>query len=427
MAYTLTVNGKQTTVDVAADMPLLWVLRDTLNMKGTKFGCGIGQCGACTVHVAGKPVRSCQTPMSTANNAAGHDDRRAVGRRLASAAARVAGNRRAAVRLLPGRTDHVGRGAARHDRQADRRGHRPRHERQPVPLRDVSAHPPGDSPRGRHAASPRRPLARSREPIKESVMETVLNRRSFLRVSSPGRRRHADRQLLRCGRGLCAGTARRAPPPPLLPSSFIKIAPDGIVTIMAKNPEIGQGIKTSLPMIIADELDVDWKDVRIEQADLDPSKYGPQSPAAAAPRPATGCRSARSAPARGRCSIAAAAQTWNVPATELTTASGKVMHAAAKRTLGYGELAAKAATLTPPDPQTVKLKDPKDYKIIGKPIPGVDNAAVVTGKPIFSIDFTVPNMLYAVFEKCPVFGGKAIEREPGRDQGDARRPPRFHR
>jgi len=69
MAYTLTVNGKSTTVDVAADMPLLWVLRDTLNMKGTKFGCGIGQCGACTVHIAGKAVRSCQTPMSTAGNA----------------------------------------------------------------------------------------------------------------------------------------------------------------------------------------------------------------------------------------------------------------------------------------------------------------------------------------------------------------------
>jgi isoquinoline 1-oxidoreductase alpha subunit len=69
MAYNLTINGKSTAVDVAGDMPLLWVLRDTLNLKGTKFGCGIGQCGACTVHVAGKAVRSCQTPMSTANNA----------------------------------------------------------------------------------------------------------------------------------------------------------------------------------------------------------------------------------------------------------------------------------------------------------------------------------------------------------------------
>jgi isoquinoline 1-oxidoreductase alpha subunit len=69
MPYILTINGKSTSVDVAGDMPLLWVLRDTLNLKGTKFGCGIGQCGACTVHVAGKAVRSCQTPMSTANNA----------------------------------------------------------------------------------------------------------------------------------------------------------------------------------------------------------------------------------------------------------------------------------------------------------------------------------------------------------------------
>ena len=115
MAYTLKVNGKATTVDVAADMPLLWVLRDVLDLKGTKFGCGIGQCGACTVHVHGQPVRSCQTPMSDRGQRADHDDRRTVGRRLASAAARLAGDRRAAVRLLPGRTDHVGGGAARHD------------------------------------------------------------------------------------------------------------------------------------------------------------------------------------------------------------------------------------------------------------------------------------------------------------------------
>ena len=153
MAYTLTVNGKQTTVDVAGDMPLLWVLRDTLNMKGTKFGCGIGQCGACTVHVAGKAVRSCQTPMSTANNAAVTtiEGLSADGSHPLQVAWQEmdvpqcgycqAGQIMSAAALLATIA------------KPSRRGHRPRDERQPVPLRDVSAHPPGDSPRGRDAAS----------------------------------------------------------------------------------------------------------------------------------------------------------------------------------------------------------------------------------------------------------------------------------
>jgi isoquinoline 1-oxidoreductase beta subunit len=240
-----------------------------------------------------------------------------------------------------------------------------------------------------------------------------MNRRSFLKVSALA----GGGIMIATLDGLDEVFAQGAN---FTPNAFITITPDNIVTIIAKNPEVGQGVKTSMPMLIAEELGVEWKNVRLQQADLDAAKYGPQNAGGSTGTP-TNWEPLRRAGAAGRhMLIAAAAQTWSVPASECIASAGRVTHAASNRSLSYGELATKAAAIAPPDLRTVALKDPKDYTIIGTATPGVDVKAITTGQPIFSIDFTLPGMLYAVFEKCPVFGGKvatanldAIKTMPG--------------
>lgn len=234
-----------------------------------------------------------------------------------------------------------------------------------------------------------------------------VSRRSFLKVSAAV----GGGMLLDFGIPSAFGQAplSSAPEAAATLNAYIRIAPDGVTTIVSKNPEIGQGIKTSFPMIIAEELDVDWKDVRTEMARLDPKAYGAQFAGGSLSTPFNYDPLRRVGAAARQMLMTAAAQSWRVPASELTTNAGVVTHEKSGKKLSYGQLADAAAKVRPPDLKDVALKDPKDFKIIGKPIGGVDSPLIVQGKPLFGVDVVVPGMRYAVYEKCPVFGGTVAD------------------
>ena len=254
-------------------------------------------------------------------------------------------------------------------------------------------------------------------------MTTTQSRRDFLRVTSivgGGLLFATHLDALETASGFVTRGAAD-----FVPNAFIRMTPDGLVTIVAKNPEIGQGVKNMLPMLIADELDVEWKNVRVEQADFDPVKYNPrvyagQSVGGSTATPLNWMPMRRVGAAARAMLVTAAAQGWGVPESECTTEPGIVRHAPSGRAVKYVDLLDKAAGVAAPALDEVKLKDAKDFRIIGTSTRGVDLEAIVTGKPIFGIDVTLPGMLHAVYVKCPVFGGKvvsantdAIAREPG--------------
>ncbi len=210
--------------------------------------------------------------------------------------------------------------------------------------------------------------------------------------------------------GGAAGPAAAAPPaqPPVDINAFVGVSPDGTIRIMAKNPEIGQGIKTMLPMLIAEELDADWSKVQIEQGMADQTRYGNQIAGGSFATPQHWTPHRQVGAAARAMLIAAAAEKWGVPAAELTTEPSTVVHAASNRRISYGELATAAAAITAPDAATLTLKDAKDYRIIGKDVKNWDSPRIVRGEPIFGIDIEVPGMKYAVFQKCDVFAGKVV-------------------
>ncbi|MGB3798278.1 MAG: molybdopterin cofactor-binding domain-containing protein, partial [Lewinella sp.] len=185
-------------------------------------------------------------------------------------------------------------------------------------------------------------------------------------------------------------------------NAFLKIGENGVVTIMSPNPEIGQNVKTAMPMIVAEELDVDWNNVVVEQAPLDTENFERQI-AGGSQSIRHGWEPLRKTGATARYLLmAAAAQQWEVDMADLRTENGVVYHDGSDRSLGYGELASVAATL--PLPEEVTLKDPKDFRIIGNAKKNVDAKKIVTGQPLYGLDLQREGMKYAAILHPPAFG-----------------------
>jgi isoquinoline 1-oxidoreductase beta subunit len=234
----------------------------------------------------------------------------------------------------------------------------------------------------------------------------ALNRRNFMVLSGLA----GGGLVLAMSMG---GGARRASAQPRAAGTFsanpfVQIKNDGTVVLFAKNPEVGQGVKTSLPMIVAEELDADWGAVQVQQAVISKELYGAQVAGGSTSTP-TNWDLLRRAGATARAMlVTAAAQKWSVPESELTTEASAVTHAKSGRKASYGELADAAAKLPVPNAEKVALKPRAAYRLLGKRITGVDNPKIVTGQPLFGIDQRVPGMLFASFTKAPAIGARAV-------------------
>src|SRR3989454_491639 len=283
--------------------------------------------------------------------------------------------RRPTVRLLPVGPAHGRGGVAEPHAAADGRGDRYRDE-QHLPLRDVPTHPGGDPSCGKGG---------------------LMERRDFLQVT-----------------GTIAGLVigfripNRRGVAPFAPNAWLRIGADDSVLVIVDRSEMGQGVTTSLPMLLAEELEADWTKIRFEFAPADKAYInqlfgiqgtGGSSSVRAAWKPL------REAGAQARTMlIAAAAQTWSVEPASCRAEAGAVIHVATNRRLTYGALAQRAAAL--PVPPEVQLKDPKDWRLAGKPTKRLDTRFKVNGTAQFGIDVRVPGMLTAVVARSPVFGGK---------------------
>jgi isoquinoline 1-oxidoreductase beta subunit len=236
---------------------------------------------------------------------------------------------------------------------------------------------------------------------RDRTAQANMDRRTFLQTS-----------LLASG-ALLVGVGRSDPAAGAIeagqawaPNLYIRLETDNRVTIVSKNPEAGQGVKTAFPMVVAECLDVDWTSVDVEQAPLD-DRYGRQVIGGSRGTP-DGWNDLRIAGTAARhLLVAAAAARWGVLTGECSTKNGQVLHAASGRSASYSSLRSAAAELPVPDVSDLRLKSrPEEFNLLGTFVPGVDNPDILTGQPLFGCDTRLGGMLYAVYEKCPSFGGR---------------------
>jgi isoquinoline 1-oxidoreductase subunit beta len=240
---------------------------------------------------------------------------------------------------------------------------------------------------------------------------TALKRRDFLKTGAAvGGGLLISLYLPKLAQASVPGELKVVAPATFSPNAFIRIASDDTVTVIVNKSEMGQGVYTSLPMLIAEELEADWSKIRVESAPVDQAYAHPAfgiQMTGGSTSTASEWERFRRAGATGRIMlIAAAAENWKIPVGNLRAENGYVIDAAGGRRASFGSLANTAATLTPP--KDVPLKDPKDFKLIGKPTRRLDTPDKVDGTAQFGIDVQIPGMMTAVVVRAPVFGGKVV-------------------
>lgn len=443
------INGTPRTFEVPPEMPLLWVLRDVLNLTGTKYGCGVGVCSACAVHVDGRTEQSCQlaagqvdgATVTTVEGLAGAELHRLQAAWLAEDVPQCgycqAGQLMQAAGLLatkPNPTDaeidlvmaeNLCRcGTYNRVRAAIKR----------AAARGSAFLPGGLSPDGVAAAAlvglgiaasgnghgNHRGDGNGSQPIggslaaESSAPSRRLTRRDVLKGGAAfqlaillgGTDRLVPRLVNLSATADAAGwAAPDAEGDAVTLTAWIQLAADESATITVSKSEMGQGVRTALAMIVAEELDVSWENVRILQAPAS-SAYGNQMTAGSTST-RTLWTTLRTAGATARAMlVAAAAQTWSVPASSCGTEPGVVVHRASGRRLTYGALAAAAAKQPVPPAAQVTLKDPSQFRIIGQATARVDNRDVVTGQAVYGLDVRLPGMWHAVVARVPQFAGR---------------------